>query len=184
MPTAPDFATRRFQSAAAHYCAGRAPYPPALITRTAELLRLTPHDRVMDLGCGPAQLAVAFAPYVGSVLALDPEPQMLALAREATRDIANVEVRQGRSDDLGPDLGTFGVAVIGRAFHWMDRPETLRRFETLLQDDGAVVLFGDERPRIAENQWVRDLEAILARYSDRDPERQQRRSDASAEHIS
>jgi SAM-dependent methyltransferase len=181
---APDFAARRFQSAAAHYCAGRAPYPPALIARTAELLRLTPQDRVMDLGCGPAQLAVAFAPFVGHVLALDPEPQMLALAREAARRIPNVEVRQGGSDDLGPELGTFRAALIGRAFHWMDRRETLRRFETLLQDDGAVVLFGDERPALPENAWVKEFESLLERYSDGDDDRKRRRSDAFAPHVS
>jgi predicted RNA methylase len=64
MPVAPDFAVRRFQSAAAHYCAGRAPYPAALITRTAELLKLDRRDRIMDLGCGPAQLAIGFAPFL------------------------------------------------------------------------------------------------------------------------
>src|SRR5258708_8670593 len=74
MPAAPDFAVRRFQSAAAHYCAGRAPYPAALIARTVELLRLDKHDRIMDFGCGPAQLALAFAPFCGEVLALDPTP--------------------------------------------------------------------------------------------------------------
>src|SRR5262245_6291519 len=99
MPAAPDFAVRRFQSAAAHYCAGRAPYPAGLIARTAELLQLGPHDRIMDLGCGPAQLAVAFAPFVGRVLALDPEPAMLALAREAALGVPNVEVIEGRSED-------------------------------------------------------------------------------------
>src|SRR5260370_22642987 len=50
MSAAPDFAIRRFQSAAAHYSAGRAPYPAALIARTVELLRLDTHDRLMDLG--------------------------------------------------------------------------------------------------------------------------------------
>ncbi len=45
---------------------------------------------------------------------------MLALARDATRSLANIEVAQGGSEDLGPRLGVFHSAVIGRAFHWMD----------------------------------------------------------------
>jgi SAM-dependent methyltransferase len=184
MPAAPDFAVRRFQSAAAHYCAGRAPYPAALIARTAELLELGPRDRIMDLGCGPAQLAVAFAPFVGQVLAFDPEPAMLVLAREAALGAPNVEVVQAGSEDLGPRLGTFRAVMIGRAFHWMDRQETLRRLESLLQPDGAVVLFGDERPAIPENAWVSDFEAVLERYSADDEDRRQRRSDAFAAHVS
>src|SRR5882757_8222679 len=128
MPAAADFAVRRFQSAAAHYSAGRAPYPVALIARTAELLELGRHDRIMDLGCGPAQLAVAFAPVVGQVL-----------ARQAVHGAPNVEVIQASSEDLGPRLGSFHAVMIGRAFHWMVRQETLRRFESLLQPDGAEI---------------------------------------------
>jgi SAM-dependent methyltransferase len=183
MPAAPDFAVRRFQSAAAHYCAGRAPYPAALIGRTAELLKLDRRDRIMDLGCGPAQLAVAFAPLCGHVLALDPEPAMLTLARDAAQGVPNVLVVQGGSEDLGPQLGHFRAAVIGRAFHWMDRQETLRRFESLLQPDGAVVLFGDQAPRVPENAWLTNYKAVLERYSTDDEDRHRRHSDAFVPHV-
>ena len=184
MTAVPDFAVRRFQSAAAHYCAGRAPYPAALIARTAELLKLDRRDRIMDLGCGPAQLAIAFAPFCVDVLALDPEPAMLALARQASLDVPNVRVVQGGSEDLGPELGNFRAVMIGRAFHWMDRRETLRRFESLIQPDGAVVLFGDEAPMVPENAWLRKYKAVLQRYSADDEDRRRRQSDAFAPHVS
>lgn len=182
--SAADFSTRRFQSAAAHYLAGRAPYPAALIEHVVQRLALQPVDRVLDLGCGPGQLAVALAPFVGQVLALDPEPEMLALARIQARERANVKVAAGRSDDLGPQLGRFRAVVIGRAFHWMDREETLRRLDHLIEPDGAVVLFGDERPTIAENSWVKAFDALLERYADDDADRRLRRSDAFLPHLS
>jgi len=181
---ATDFAQRRFQSAAAHYLAGRAPYPDALIRRVVQLLALRPTDRVLDLGCGPAQLAAAFAPFVGEVLALDPEPQMLALARAMTEHLRNVTVAEGRSDDLGAPFGRFRAVFIGRAFHWMDREETLRRLDRLVEPDGAVVLFGDDRPSIAENRWVKEFEALLERYSNDDADRSLRRADAFLPHLS
>lgn len=154
MPAAPDFATRRFQSAAAHYLAGRPAYPEALVERTAQVLGLTGDHRLLDLGCGPGQLAVAFAPRVGSVLALDPEPAMLALAREGTRGLEGVTVEAGGSQGLGPHLGRFRAVLIGRAFHWMDRAETLRRLDGLIEPEGAVVLFGDERLPMPESPWA------------------------------
>ena len=95
-----SFATRRFQSAAAHYSAGRPPYPAALITRVAERLDLAPSHRLLDLGCGPASLATAFAPYVGEVVAVDPEPAMLALAHDAAANHTNVRVQPGSAADL------------------------------------------------------------------------------------
>ena len=184
MPAVPDFAARRFQSAAAHYLGGRAPYPEGLIARTAQILPLGPNDRLMDLGCGPAQLAAAFAPLVGEVLALDPEPAMLALAREATAHLAKVTVAEGRSDDLGSRMGRFQAVVIGRAFHWMDRAETLGRLEQLIEPHGALVLFGDERPDIPDNAWAKAFEALIERYSEDDPVRRLRRADSFTPHIS
>ncbi len=72
MPEVPDFTARRFQSTAAHYLGGRAPYPEGLITLTAQILPIGTGDRLLDLGCGPAQLATAFAPLAGEVLAAGP----------------------------------------------------------------------------------------------------------------
>src|SRR5262245_47813750 len=68
------FQPRRFQSAAQHYLAGRPPYAERLIALVAERCRLRGTDRLLDLGCGPGQIAIAFAPLVGAVVAIDPEP--------------------------------------------------------------------------------------------------------------
>lgn len=168
-PAIADFEARRFQTAAAHYLNGRPPYPDELIARTIQLIGLGPQDRLLDLGCGPAQLAVAFAPHVGEVVAMDPEPQMLALARQASEGLKNVQVVEGRSDDLGGDLGRrlgrFKAVVIGRAFHWMDREETLRTLDGMIEPDGAVMLFGEEHPRLPENARMREYQQLVSAYS-------------------
>jgi ubiquinone/menaquinone biosynthesis C-methylase UbiE len=179
-----NFASRRFQSAAAHYVAGRPPYSPALIAQVASRLALTPSDRLLDLGCGPANLALAFAPYAGEILAVDPEPAMLALAQDATRNVANVHVQAGSSADLSARFGRFRAAIIGRAFHWMDREDTLRRLDSMLDRNGAVCLFDDEHPKIPQNAWRREYQEIVARYSDDDEGRRWRKSDAYEPHIS
>ena len=160
-----DFEGRRFQTAAAHYLSGRPPYPDQLIARTVQLIGLGKKDRLLDLGCGPGQLALAFAPFLSEVVAMDPEPQMLAIARQAAREVRNMQVMEGRSDDLGEQLGRFKAVVIGRAFHWMDREETLRRLDRLIEPDGAVVLFGEEHPRLPENVRIRDYQQVLNAYS-------------------
>ena len=163
---------------------GRAPYPPVLIARAAELLELEPDHRLLDLGCGPGLLAIAFSPYVGSVLALDPEPAMLRIAQAAAEHLANVQVAAGSSNDIGPDLGRFQAVVIGRAFHWMDREQTLAQFERLIEPAGGLALFGDDRPETPENAWLKELEAFTEAYAADDPVRQHRRSAAFKPHIS
>jgi len=160
------FDPRRFRSTAAHYHA-RSPYPPRLIERVAAACGLGPASRVMDLGCGPGPLAIAFAPRVGAVLAVDPEPEMLAQARFNAQGVGGrIEFVEGSSRDLGPALGRFRLVTIGRAFHWMDRVETLRRLDAMIEPGGAVALFHDERPRLPENVWVPEFQATIERHAD------------------
>ena len=91
---------------------------------------------------------------------------MLGVARqEAAREGRPVEFREGSSDQLGSELGRFHLLTIGRAFHWMDRPETLRRLDALVEPGGSVVLFGDEHPSVPDNRWVAVFEAVTERYA-------------------
>jgi len=194
------FLPHRFRSAAPHYLAGRPPYPPRLVARVAALTGLrragtagahsaeTPGEpsggaahegrsgRVLDLGCGPGQLALAFAPFATEVLAVDPEPEMLRVARQAAGS-APIRFLQGSSYDLGPAFGRFDLAVMGRSFHWMDRAETLRQLDRLIVPDGAVVLFGDSNPELPDNAWRPAWREAVARYRDPSYERTHRGPD-------
>jgi SAM-dependent methyltransferase len=163
------FQPRRFQSAAQHYLAGRPPYAERLIALVAERCRLRRTDRVLDLGCGPGQLAIAFAPLVRAVVAIDPEPEMRRIAAESAASAGvTIEVVAGSSYELGPQLGRFRLVTIGRAFHWMDRVDTLRRLAEIVEPDGAVALFGDDHPRLPDNRWRRDFRALIDRYAEGD----------------
>jgi SAM-dependent methyltransferase len=168
------FDPHRFRGAAAHYLDGRAPYPETLIARVALLTGLGATHRVLDLGCGPGQLARAFAPRSAAVLGVDPEPEMLRIA--AASGPANATWVAGSSYDIGPQLGRFRLAVIGRAFHWMDRPDTLARLDAIVEPEGAVALFGDTHPAVPENAWQAPWRAVLDRYTGPNSARSWRRS--------
>ena len=148
----------RFKAAAKHYLAGRPPYAQGLISRIVKDLGLGAEDAVMDLGCGPGQLALLFAPFVGSVLAVDPSAEMLEVARHA-HGAGNVHFKSGSSFDIGPELGTFKLVTIGRAFHWMDRSDTLRRLDAMVARDGAIAFFSDSHPKHRDNAWGRAVPA-------------------------
>ncbi len=156
IPFVPD----RFRPAAAHYLEGRPAYAPALIHRVAQLCGLDGTGRLLDLGCGPAQLAIAFAPFVAEVLAVDPEAEMLAVGRGMAGD-ATVTFRQGSSQDLDPSWGPFRAVTIGRAFHWMDRVETARRLDSMIEPGGALVLFQVEHLAVPDNAWREEYQAVL-----------------------
>jgi SAM-dependent methyltransferase len=166
------FQPRRFRTAAAHYLAGRPSYAPRAIQRVIELCAVKPTDRVLDLGCGPGQLARAFAPYVSEVVGIDPEPEMLRLARQDGPD--NALWIEASSYDAGPHLGRFGLVTMGRSFHWMDRVDTLGRLDDIVTPEGAVVLFSDNHPDVPDNAWRKEYSAVIERYAE-DEERRRRR---------
>ena len=162
------FQPHRFRTAARHYLAGRPPYAPRLIRLVAELVRLGGRDRVLDLGCGPGVLAGAFAPLVGEAVGVDPEPEMLRIAEATYGGATNIRFVRGSSFDLSPSLGGFRLVTMGRSFHWMDRAETLRLLDGMVEPDGAVALFNSEMCDVPDNGWYGGYRDLLRRYAERD----------------
>jgi ubiquinone/menaquinone biosynthesis C-methylase UbiE len=164
VPTPPPFEPDRYRSAAAHYEQGRVPYAPALIRRVAEVTGLGSRHRVLDLGCGPGPLARSFASLAREVVAMDPSPEMLTAARALAGEAANIHFVAGSSYDLGPALGHFHLVVMGRSFHWMDRVDTLKRLDRMIEPAGAVALFHDSAPAVPANAWRKVWHDIREHY--------------------
>ena len=169
----------RFRSVVAHYRAGRPAYAALLIRRVAALCGVSKTSRVLDLGCGPGLLAAGMAPLAGEVVAMDPEPAMLAETERL--GIANLRTVPGASADLGPHLGRFRLVTMGRSFHWMDRADTLRRLDALIEPGGAVALFRTDHPELPGNAWRVEFDALRHRYGGDDPGFRHRRG-GSARH--
>jgi hypothetical protein len=105
---------------------------------------------------------------------------MLAIARSHPHP--KLQFRDGSSADLGPDFGHFRMVVIGRAFHWMDRAETLRRLDGMIEPGGAVVLVHDTHPVLPDNAWTKSYNELLERQSPPDDHRELRHSSAWVRH--
>jgi SAM-dependent methyltransferase len=160
-----QFDPRRFRSAVPFYARYRLGYPDSLIARTAVLVGLKPGDAVMDLGCGPGLLSVPLAKLGFKVIAIDPEPDMVAACRAAADEAGvAVEVRQGSSFDLPGGIGPLRLVTMGRSFHWMDRAATLKTLDGLVTADGALAFFDDDHPTTAENAWRRALRDLGDAY--------------------
>lgn len=185
MTTIP-FEARRFQSTAAYYTRYRVPYPDDLIARVAERTGLASGERVLDLGCGPGQLGIAFARLAGAdVTGLDPEPEMLeTAASDAAAAGVNVTFVKGSSYDLGPRFAPLKLTVMGRSFHWMDRPATLKALDEITVPDGCVALFGD-RHIASTPDWRQAVNNLAETYApERNADRERRKGPDWVEHES
>src|SRR5215471_7499126 len=104
----------RFATTVPYYSRYREPYPPVFFETVARRLKLTGREGLADIGCGPAPLALGFAPYVASCTGIDPEPAMLAAAREqAAASAVNLDLFEARIEQLRDTIGPFEIVTIG-----------------------------------------------------------------------
>jgi ubiquinone/menaquinone biosynthesis C-methylase UbiE len=84
-----------------------------------EALGPSPTDRVLDVGCGSGQFAVAIAPLVAQVTGVDLTPEMLdeARAQQARAGVANIDWRQADATALPVADGAFDIVTSRSMLH-------------------------------------------------------------------
>ena len=164
----------RFDLAVDHYVAARVHYAPDLIAWLARVTEAA-NRRVLDLGCGPGFIANTIAPFAEDVLGLDPSPNMIDAARAAAAPNARFEI--GSSEDLSVVDAPLQLVTIGRAFHWMNRNQTLRDLDPLIADGGAIALLNDKPADLPMNRWWQAFNAVTKAFAVLDDYNQHRASD-------
>jgi 2-polyprenyl-3-methyl-5-hydroxy-6-metoxy-1,4-benzoquinol methylase len=169
-----------YESVASFYDRYREPYPPEFFAEAARRLALERTERLLDAACGPAPLAIGFAPFVASCVGVDPEPAMLAVAgRNASQAGVQLELIASRLEDLPASLGLFQVVTIGRALHWLDRDASLPVLEYLVAPTGHVLICASLAAKAPVNPWAAAFHAVRKRWSE-DAEEHRHRVDIDA----
>jgi ubiquinone/menaquinone biosynthesis C-methylase UbiE len=157
-----------FASTARYYARYRAGHPARFFSYLVDRFGLDGTQTVLDLGCGTGQLALPLAPHVARVIAVDPEPTMLAEGRRLAieRGTTNIAWRQGDSYHLDElDLPTVDLVTMGASFHWTDREALLATLDTLVAAHGAVVVVSGGAPADhTRPPWHDTIAEIRAQY--------------------
>jgi ubiquinone/menaquinone biosynthesis C-methylase UbiE len=165
----------RFATTVPFYARYREPYPKAFFSQVAASLGLTGKEELIDVGCGPAPLAIGFAPFVAACTGIDPEPGMISAAQAAALEAGvRLKLIEARVEELPETIGTFDLAVIGRALHWMQPAPTLRTLERLVKKGGAVALCGSSQSDADVNCWAKPYQEIRRRWSLQNDQRRYR----------
>lgn len=116
-------------------------YIDSTVQETINRLAISPHDRVLDLGCGTGTLLqrlIHLAPEA-AFWGLDPSPEMLSVARQKLP--SSVALHLGTADQLPFPNESFDVVISTNAFHYFRHPShAIQEAKRVLKPDGRLVI--------------------------------------------
>jgi len=160
------FAADLYRGTAAAYELYRLPYPAVMTADLVRCAQVSGCGRLLDLACGTGQLAFPLRGWFAEVWAVDQEPDMVEAVRvkAATAGAWNLRPVVSSAETLGAQPEYFELAVIGNAFHRLDRDLAAGRILGWLQPGGHLALCWSSMPWTGEQSWQRALAAALDRW--------------------
>ncbi len=134
---------QRFSPVAENYSTSAVHAQGADLAVMVKMARLTGDEMVLDAGCGAGHTALAFAPHVRHVTALDLSLPMLGQVEKLAveRGLANITTRQGDVEQIPfPDASFDLIVSRYSAHHWPRPQDALAEFHRLVRPGGRLLL--------------------------------------------
>ncbi|MDX1934670.1 MAG: class I SAM-dependent methyltransferase [Capsulimonadales bacterium] len=160
----PIFAPDAFAGTATYYARYRVPYPRPLVQDLVRRAGITGNGSLLDLACGPGRVALALAEHFREILAIDLEPEMVAVGKEEAvrQGIRHVRWQVGKAEELNSSPARFELVTIGEAFHRLDRKLVAEKTLLWLQPGCCVSVMG-ARSRASDWEPWQHIVANLTR---------------------
>ncbi|WP_319579810.1 class I SAM-dependent methyltransferase [uncultured Methanospirillum sp.] len=132
-----------FTGKARYYAQYRGSYPAAVFDIIISQFNLSSESVILDLGCGTGNTSLPLAIRGYTVYAVDPEPDMITEAKlreSESKPLCPVRWISGSDATLTElNLPRLKLCTMGLSFHWMDRHQTLKTLDTMIEPDGGIV---------------------------------------------
>ena len=142
------------------YDLGRPDYPNEFFNYLYNEIGFTKNDIIADIGCGTGKVTRHFLERGNTVVAIEPDGNMLKIANERLGIYPNFTSFQKTAEATGIKTGAIDHIFCGNAYHWFDRKQVVLEFQRILRTDGKIVLtelssgptaYEDELSRIIYN---------------------------------
>lgn len=141
-----------FGAAVGAYDRARPGYPVAAI----DWLLPQPGAKVLDVGAGTGKLSAQLSRAGHVVLAVDPDPAMLAVL---SRRLPGVATAVASAENLPLDDLSVDAVTFGQSWHWVDPVTASHEAARVLRPGGRLGLFWNIRDETVP--WVAELSAIM-----------------------
>ncbi len=138
----PDDTQERFARTAELLATHQDALAAALAERVRRFVPLGGSERALDVGTGAGALALALAPLVREVVAVDVVPELLEQAR--LRAPENVTLLEADAAALPFELGSFDLAGTLRTLHHVPRPELVVAEMARVTRPGGTLIVVDQ----------------------------------------
>ncbi|HZW04011.1 MAG TPA: class I SAM-dependent methyltransferase, partial [Anaerolineaceae bacterium] len=130
-----------FNRAADFYDAYRPSPPAALPGLLTRLARVDVPTRVVDLGAGTGLSTFLWAGQAQAVTGVEPNSDMLAVARQKTGATPSITFQPGSGSATGLPDGCADIVTCAQAFHWMEPEGTLAEIARILRPGGVFAAY-------------------------------------------
>ncbi|MFH8250466.1 class I SAM-dependent methyltransferase [Microbacterium sp. B2969] len=146
-----------FGAAAGAYESGRPDYPrEAVDWLLAPVATPDRALRVADVGAGTGKLTRTIAETGADVVALDPDPGMLASLRE---NVHGVPTFTGTAEGMPLPDASVDAVLLGQAWHWVDVVAASQEAGRVLRAGGVLGLVWNIRDE--SESWIAELTAAM-----------------------
>ncbi|GAA3587696.1 class I SAM-dependent methyltransferase [Klugiella xanthotipulae] len=151
-PSPRDLAATSFGTESAAYNRGRPGYPRESVAWLLDGSGRT----VVDVGAGTGKLSAVIAATGRRVIAVDPDPAMLAALTER---YPGIHTALGTGEHLPLPDGSADAITYGQAWHWVGPERASTEAARVLRPGGTLGLIWNIRDERVD--WVRELTALM-----------------------
>jgi SAM-dependent methyltransferase len=118
-------------------------YPDELFADLVAITGVDTESSVLEVGCGTGQATRSLAALGCAVTAIEPGPEMAAIARERLAALGNVDVEASTFEEWDDRGRRFDALVAASSWHWVDPSVGWPRAHEVLRPGGWVALLGN-----------------------------------------
>jgi SAM-dependent methyltransferase len=164
---APQSSGTAFTGTAEAYASYRPAYPAVLLAHLRNAAGTSGSGVLVDLACGPGRVAIPMAAHFRRVLAIDVEPEMVAVGKQRARraEVANIDWHVLPAEHLTLAPNSVELVTIGEAFHRLDQLRMLELADEWLLPKGCVATLGGESIWSGREPWKAIVVSVSNRWT-------------------
>ena len=128
-----------------------------IVEPTLAMMKIAPHDEVLDVGCGSGWLVREIASRVpqGQVLGMDVSDEMISRAQRSATNLRNVEFVVGGVDAVPRAANSFNKVIsVESSYYWPNPAAGIQEIFRVLRPGGSAwILINYYRDNLYCHQW-------------------------------